>query len=471
LIAYQQEEDSPEDLAKVPMLSLDDINKEAKFYKIAEKDIDGIKELHYDVFTNNIIYSKLMFDARVLEKEQLPYLKLLSDLLDKLNTNNYSFGDLDNQLNMHTGGFNTYLTSYLEDNDDDKIRPKFVVRSKALKEKTGRMFELTEEILTGSKIDDKARLKTLLTRIQSRQYSNVMRNGIGLAMTRLASYYSRYGQLREATSGYSYYKFVTDLHKNFDQKYDEIVQNLQDVAELVFNKNNLILAVTCSSEDLDTYNKEVRNFVNSLGTGQTEYQEWEFDFAEKNEAMMTPSKVQYVVKGYNFKKLGHEYDGKMRVLNQILSRDWLNQQLRIIGGAYGGFCGFSRTGNVYFASYRDPNLKKTLENIDASPDFLSEFDPAQDEMTRFIIGTISKLDQPKSPSQQGNSALKYYMAGLNKEDLQKERDAVLSTTPEDIRQMKDFVQDILENSAICVYGNEEKIKSQKDLFKTLIQVK
>jgi hypothetical protein len=37
--------------------------------------------------------------------------------------------------------------------------------------------------------------------------------------------------------------------------------------------------------------------------------------------------------------------------------------------------------------------------------------------------------------------------------------------------MKDFVQDILENSAICVYGNEEKIKSQKDLFKTLIQVK
>ncbi|HMA62271.1 MAG TPA: insulinase family protein [bacterium] len=471
LIAYQQEEDKPEDLATIPMLSLDDIGKEAQFYRIKEKKAHGQKQLHYETFTNNILYSKLMFDARVLEKEQLPYLALLAEILGKLNTENYNYGELDNQLNMHTGGFSTYLTSYLADNDDDKLRPKIVVSSKATNDKSQKMLELTSEILTRSKIDDKKRLKTLLTRYQARQYAKVMRSGMQLALTRVSSYYSKYGQLREMTAGYSYYRFITDLTENYDQNYDQIVSNLKDVAKLVFNKNNLVSAITCTNKDLKNYNQDLPILVSKLDDDPVNYREWNFEFDKKNEGLMTPSEVQYVVKAYDFKDLGYDYNGKMRVLNQILSRDWLTQQLRVIGGAYGGFAGFSRRGNVYFASYRDPNLKKTLDNIDQSPEFLKKFDPSEDEMTRFIIGTISKIDEPLSPSQEGSTALKYYMAGIGAEDLQSERDAVLNTTAQDIRDMQKFVKDILDNSAICVYGNEEKIQSQKDIFKNLIEVK
>jgi Zn-dependent M16 (insulinase) family peptidase len=158
-------------------------------------------------------------------------------------------------------------------------------------------------------------------------------------------------------------------------------------------------------------------------------------------------------------------------MNQILSRGWLTQQLRIIGGAYGGFAGFSRSGNVYFASYRDPNLKETLENIDASPKFLSEFDPTDDEMTRYIIGTISRMDQPLSPSDEGNTALNYYMSGLTAEELQAERDEVLATAAADINALADFVSDVLDNSGICVYGNEEKIEDNKELFKSVFLIK
>ncbi len=471
LIAFQQEKDSPEDLAKIPMLKLEDIGKKATYYDIEEKDVHGTKVLHYDTFTNNIIYTKLLFDARVIEKEKIPYLALLAELLGNLNTETYTFGELDNELNKHTGGFSTYLTSYLKDNDDSQLMPKFVIRSKAMNAKTNKIFDLAEEIITGSKLDDKERLSVLLTRHQSRQYANVMRNGIRLAMNRLSSYYSNSGQFTELTGGYTYYEFVTDLKNNFDEKYDEIVKNLNDVAHKLFNKKNLIATVTCSNTDLKIYNSELHNFIHNIPDNTPQPVTWKFDFELKNEGLMTPSKVQYVTKGYNYKKLGHEYNGKIRVLNQILSRGWLTQQLRIVGGAYGGFSGFSKSGNVYFASYRDPNLKKTLENIDGSPEYLANFSPSKDEMTRYIIGTISQLDQPRSPSQQGNAALSYYMTGMTADDKQAERDAVLSTTAKDINTMSDFVQDVLDNSGICVYGNEEKIKSQKDVFKSLIQVK
>ena len=50
----------------------------------------------------------------------IPYASLLSELLGKLNTENYSFGDLDNALNIHTGGFNSYQSSFMESHDDNK---------------------------------------------------------------------------------------------------------------------------------------------------------------------------------------------------------------------------------------------------------------------------------------------------------------------------------------------------------------
>jgi len=464
LIAYQKEQDDPEDLAKVPLLELEEIDKKADFYEISENRVEGIKELHYDAFTNNILYSKFLFDARVLSQDQIPYMGLLATLLGDLNTENYTFGELNNQLNTHLGGFSTSYSTYLKDQDDTQLMPYFVVNGKVLNDKVGKLFELTDEVLYRSEIDDKERLKILLKKHQSRLYAMTQRNGLGMAMTRLSSYYSNQGQFSELTRGYTYYRFVTDLMENYDENYDEIVSNLKEVAGLLFNKQNMTAYVACSQEDLSKYNTELTAIAEEMPNDEHPLQEWEFAFEKKNEGMLTPSKVQYVTKGYNFKKLGFDYDGKIRVLNQILSREWLNNQIRVIGGAYGGFCGFSQSGDFYFASYRDPNLKETIENIDGSARFLTEFEPTEDEMTRFIIGTISNMDRPRSPSQEGSTALSFYMTNTTQKEVQAIRDEVLSTTAEDIRGMAEFVEKILDQSAICVYGNEDKLNAEKDLF-------
>jgi Zn-dependent M16 (insulinase) family peptidase len=50
------------------------------------------------------------------------------------------------------------------------------------------------------------------------------------------------------------------------------------------------------------------------------------------------------------------------------------------------------------------------------------------------------------------------------EDLQRERDEVINTTLSEVKNMKKIVADVLKQNVICVYGNEEKIQSQKELF-------
>ena len=257
---------------------------------------------------------------------------------------------------------------------------------------------------------------------------------------------------------------------NFDEKADEIISNLSRISSILFTKENLIVGSTCAKADYENYLKQTEGFINTLPSKNPEIQKWVFNPEAKNEGLLSASKVQYVLKGYDYKKLGYEWNGKMRVLNQILSREFIRNQVRVIGGAYGGWTSFSPTGHVYFGSYRDPNLSKTLENYNASPAYLDEFTADEKTMTRFIIGTVSRLDRPLTPSGQGNLAFRRYLEGTTKSYVQDERDAVLATTPADIKNYKNMVSEILEQNSYCVYGNEEKLKSEEQLFKKLVKL-
>lgn len=471
LIAYQKREDTPEALATVPMLERKDIDPKAAWYSLDEQHISGVPVLYREDFTNNVVYIRMLFDARVLPVELLPYAALLARVLGSQNTENYSFGDLDVALNIHTGGVNASLLTYLENQNDDNMIPKFVIDSKAMNKKVDKLAQLLGEIVNKTRYADSDRLKTILIQHQSRLDAQVKRNGFMYSRIRLASYFSNTGIFDELTGGFEYYWFINDLVKNFAAKQKEISDNLARTASLLFNKSNLTVSVTCSRADLPVYAEELPKFVNSLPESKAPvYSKWQFNFEKKNEGFPTASKVQYVQKGYNLKKLGYAWNGKIRVLEQILSSDWLQNRVRVIGGAYGGYCSFSSDGQVFFSSYRDPNLKETLDNYDAIPDYLDKLELNDKDMTRYIIGTISSLDRPLTPSDKGNVAVMYYFEKTKPEDVQRERDEILSISLGDIKAMKKMAADILGQNAICVYGSEEKINSQKELFKKIEKV-
>jgi len=470
LIAYQKRDDSPEAVASIPMLAMKDINPKADWHDVNEQEVDDVKLLYHNTFTNNVVYARMYYDARVLPQELIPYASLLAEVMGSLNTKNYTYGDLDKALNLNTGGFSTFINTYLENSVDDNLVPKYIVNSRAMNDKTGKMFELLDEIVNNTKYSDNDRLKAVLTRHQSRLDADIKRNGLGYARTRFFSYFSNEGIFDELTGGVNYYRFVTDLLNNFDEKSDEISAKLSKTAKMLFSKDNLIVSVTGSKDDLPAAKEELKKYITGQPDSQAEINSWKFDFEKKNEGLLSASKVQYVIQGYDFKKLGYKWDGKIRVLSQILSRDYLTNQVRVIGGAYGGFSVFGSTGRVYFGSYRDPNLKETLETYSKTPEYISSFEADEKEMTRYVIGTISRMDRPQTPSQKGNRAVTRYFMKLTKDDLQKERDEVLSVTVKDLKDMKKMVSDILAQDVYCVYGNEGKIQENKDLFEKLVKL-
>ena len=468
LVEYQKSEDTPEALASIPSLGLEDINPEVDWFVADESKVSRVPYLHFDTFTNDISYIRLFFDLRVLSEEQLPYASLLATLLGSIATENYTFGELDNALDTHLGGFSTYLTRYYQNRDDDQLIPKFVLSTKTMSADQAKAFNFADEILRHSMLNDIERIKDVLTRHHSRLSANVKRDGLGYARTRLFSYSTNAGMFDELTDGLEYYWFIKDLVDNFDDRQAGLIAELNQVSQVLFNKKNLIASTTCSDDAMKVFRKELKRFSKNLGRENAVYLDWDLKSAVKNEGLMAASKVQYVLKGTDFKDLGYTWDGKIRVLNQIISREWLKNQVRVIGGAYGGFARFSSTGQVYFGSYRDPNLKSTLENYARTPGFLSTLDIDQAEMTRFIIGTISGMDRPQTASQRGSTAVNRYFTKATLEELREERTAVLTTTLDDVKSYEKMVSEILDNSLICVYGNEDKLKQNQELFEKLI---
>jgi Zn-dependent M16 (insulinase) family peptidase len=470
LIAFQKSEDTPEALETIPMLSLSDINPKSVFYSCEEKKINGTKLLFHDEYTNDIIYSNLNFDMRVLPKELISYASLLSEILGMMNTEKYTYGDLNKNLNINTGSFNTHINTYLENNDDGKMIPMFVVSSKLMNTKSDKMFELTQEVILKSKFTDTDRLKEVLTRLQSQTEASFKRNGYNVVSRRLPSYYSNEGKFEELTSGLDFYWFLADLVKNYDKNAAQIATSFSKVSKLLFVKENLLTTVTCSKKDIDNYSKSLNSFTTTLYSEKPVLNIWKFDFENKNEGILTASKVQFVLAGYDYKKLGYSWNGNMRVLSQILSSDYLHNKVRVIGGAYGGRCNFGMDGMVVFGSYRDPNLKSTFDVYNGIPEYLNNFKADEKAMARYIIGTISDIDAPFTPQQKGNSAFNYYLRKRTLEDVQNDRNAILSAKPEEIKGYSKMIQDILNKKAVCVFGNTDKINAEKESLNKLIKI-
>ena len=140
------------------------------------------------------------------------------------------------------------------------------------------------------------------------------------------------------------------------------------------------------------------------------------------------------------------------------------------GGAYGCMCNFFKNGDAYFVSYRDPNLDRTIEVYEAAADYIKNAGLDERTVTQFIIGAVSELDTPMTPASRGLYSLSGYLTGLSMERVQRERDELLATTPETIRELYRYVEAFMEENCLCVVGNGDKIREREELFMKVEQL-
>lgn len=470
LEAYQSEPESEENLEKIPVLKREDISREIEPIINEEMTLAGVPVIFHEIETNGIGYVDVLFDMSLVEEQDLPYVGILQSVLGIIDTKRYDYGTLFNEINVNTGGIGTSLELY---NDVTNIREKafkatFEIKGKALYGKLPVAFDMMREILMESKLNDGKRIREILAMLKSRLLMKFQSSGHVTAVLRAQSYASPAAKLKDMTNGIAFYETVSYIEEHFEEEKEKLSEKLIDLSKKLFCGDNMMLSYTAAREGLEGLEEMVEKLKNSLHTRTAEEDKRCVIHCEKkNEGFKTASKVQYVAKAGNFIDQGVAYTGALQILKVIMSYDYLWQNIRVKGGAYGCMSNFNRIGEGYFVSYRDPNLKRTLDVYDGVVDYLKNFTVSERDMTKYIIGTMSGIDQPMTPASKGERSMNLYMNKVSAEMIREERNQILDAEQDDIRALYKVAEAVLQADQMCVIGGEDKIEEEKELFKTL----
>lgn len=459
LIEHQKREDTPEQLATLPRLSLSDVKDEITALPLEKRVLGGYPVLWTNIPTKKIAYLNYYFDLSALEPRYRQYAPLYADLLGQIATEHYSAADLDAEIKTKMGAFATFTQVFTDRTDIDKVTPVLSARISVLESGLADAIALAGEILTASKPEQEI-VGQIVLQTKNWMQQSISQRGDSFAVTRVRSYDTVDGVYNELFGGISYYRFLTQLCDKIKTDYEGVLKGFAAVADCIKAEN---LTIGLTGEE-SAYNQ----LAASLPT---------FEKGEKkpaapvpvpayteNEAFIVPAGVNYVVSGCNLIKEGMEYSGSMQVLAKILTYDYLWNEIRVRGGAYGTRFSAGFMGDVNFSSYRDPNVAGTLENYRKTVDYLTDFSKKVPDITQYIISTLAGSDRPLSPKDKGTRAQTNEFQRVTEDFRRKTRHEILSTTSADIESFGKLIQIVCDKKHLAVVGNKAKIEEAGDAF-------
>ncbi|MGB3367231.1 MAG: hypothetical protein WBA54_07075, partial [Acidaminobacteraceae bacterium] len=295
-------------------------------------------------------------------------------------------------------------------------------------------------------------------------------SGNAVASNRLSSYYSDSASYDEKIGGMDYYWFLSDTLNSFDDNSANIISNLNRVYNELFNVNGLLISFTGDLSEFEYFKAQLKPLIKALPSNKLKKVQHNFEKTKLNEGIASSSNVQFVGKGANFTELGHTYNGSMFVMSTLLNSEYLHDNVRAKGGAYGCGLSINNNGNLTVTSYRDPNLTDTFDVYDNIPAFLDKFDLNDDDVFKFVIGAISKIDSAKTPSTLGKIAFIDYITGRTLEDKKKMRREILNTKSSDIRSHSKMIANVMAANYRCVLGNDKIINNNSDAFLNIVKL-
>ncbi len=465
LKAYQSEPSSPEALETIPLLSISDIRREPEKLVNEPRNLGGIKTVAHPATTSGILYFDLYFPLTAVKTEDFPYVGLLKKLLGLMSTENYSYQELSEEIDLYTGGIG--FASTTGERIDRSVYESFVIRGKCLYGETEKMLSLISEIALRTSFDDTKRMKEIISEVRTEMQDSLISGGSITALNRALSYLSLSGAEDDRLTGLSFFRFLSDIEKNFSKKKKAVIAKLQEVSKQIFNFNEAELSLTCEPEGEAKVSEAAPRFVAEFPNEKIQKAPRDFKPELKNEGIKTASQVQYVVQAANFIDKGYQVCGEMNVLKTILTTDYLYNKLRVLGGAYGTSCVARRDGSFAFTSYRDPNLSESYARYSEIPEYLKNLEISDREMCKYIIGTINGVDTPLQPHAFGTRSYGIYRSGITEEERKRLREGVLNCTADKIRAFAPMVEDLLQTNARCTVGNEHKINENSGEFKTI----
>lgn len=455
----QEAEDAPEARATLPRLHVSDIGPARPEPQLVIDKQTPIPCLRHDLPTHQLAYALTYFDLSHLSFAELPYVTVLTRLMNQLATECMSAGELDSYVCANLG-FLSFTTEVATQPNWKLANPRLLVSAGALSEKMDALARIPREVWSETVFEDTERMRDVLTQTRIGMEQSFLMNGHSAALARAMSYGSPAAVLTQQLSGVDFYLFLRDLLDNFDDRKEGLCETLRELQARIFTSTGTVASFTGSDEDYRRYWNAAGDLGLSPRTAATKelYVPWPED---KREAFIIPSDVTYLARACDPRTLEIETDGTWSVASNALSYDYLWNEIRVKGGAYG--CGFRSPSprHASFYTYRDPAIDPSLARIEAAGDWLASFDPDADTFEGFIVSCVSGMDAPLKPYTLTKRRNAEYFCKTPSGKRVERRQQMLESTPDALRALAADISRIAREAPACVFAGREAIEASE----------
>ena len=453
----QETHDSAEALASIPRLKLSEIDKKNKITPTQEGK-KKVATYYHDIFTNEILYFDLGFRLKVLPQKYLPYMAVFGKALLEMGTESEDYVSLSQRISRKTGGISRSSFSSLI-KDTDAPTSWFFLRCKALTHQVDDLLNILKDLVFKVRFDNRERFKQIVLETKSALEQGIIPAGNRFVNLRINSHFNKASWAEEQMGGISSLFFLRQLADRIDNEWSNVLHDLQEIYRTLVSGDNIIINTTIDENNWKKLNGRITAFLDYLPSLNLTTAEWQQENGSEFEGLVIPSQVNYVGKGSNLYNLGYSYSGSVNVITHFLRTSYLWDQVRVQGGAYGAMCQFNRmSGVLTFVSYRDPNLKKTLDVYDRAAEFLKNISISESEVQKSIIGAIGDIDSYMLPDAKGFASLLRTLNGNTDEDRQLMRDQVLATALSDFKAFADVLNAVRETGIIKTLGSRNALE-------------
>ena len=369
---------------------------------------------------------------------------LLTKLFGELATERCSALALRSEIDSRLGSFNVSVD--VEGQSSGEAAAYVVVTVSALEEKKDEIIRLVPEILLKTKFDDVKAIGDILR--QQRRLKERGTMGIGArnyADRRAKAALSERGLRLEILEGLTQIRHLQKLDDAYAKDGAAICKGLDALRNRIFDTSRIALCCVADNTPADW----ARGLMGAFPQSTAWWRFAPYGLPPKvAEGFRTPGKVAFAAKASR----PGPYVGSSVVAARVLSLDYLWDEIRVRGGAYGGSFRVQQDGDGGYLSWNDPKPGRSLGCYDKSGDALRAFAKGDASLDRYIVSAVASTEPYETPSAEVESAATRYLQGRIPEDVQRLRAEMLRTTKGDLLKFADVLDGLVRDGSICVVG-------------------
>ncbi len=456
LKARQERQDDP---GCLPNVTRDDIPADMNIPEGETGELDQLPLSFYGRGTNGLVYQQLIVDLPDLAADEADLLTLYTDLLTEVGSGGRDYMQTQALQAAVTGGIGARVAMRGAVDDVMRQRSLFILSGKSLVRNQPALSRLMRETLDSARFDEDARIRELVAQERLSREQSVTGRGHVLAMTAAAAAISPAAGIDHRWGGLAAIqtlKGIDDVLKD-DAELARLRERFATLEERLLAAPKQILLVG-EEEHRHAFEEALKDAWNGLGgDGGGAFQPVALQ-GPVRQAWTTSTQVNFCATAHATVPAAHADAPALVVLASFLRNNFLHRAIREQGGAYGGGASFdSDTGAFRFYSYRDPRLAETLADYRNAIDWMISSKHDQRLLEEAILGIVSDIDKPGSPSGEAKKAFHNSLHGRTPEVRRRFRQRILDVSLEDLRRVAESYL-TAKPAGIAVITNPEMAK-------------